>query len=105
MNNKFIKIINLIFNLQKESQNIDQHWIYYLFGGIFLIVSIIPIIFAVKWKNSRSEFENYNYEYNEFKKFWELNKFAFMVMLSVILIICGVVFLVLNNFISQNPTY
>lgn len=74
----------------------QQHWVYYLIGAIFFVLSIVTIFFSFKWRHSKSKYENYNYPINEFVKFWHMNKFAFMVMLSLILIICGIVFMLMN---------
>lgn len=74
----------------------QQHWVYYLIGAIFFLLSIVTIFFAIRWRHSRSEYENYNYPLNEFSKFWHMNKFAFMVMLSLILIISGIIFIIMN---------
>lgn len=93
-----------MFNLYLWNSAIDeigkysgqQHWAYYLIGTIFFLLSIVTIFFSIKWRHSRSEFENYNYTSNEFIKFWHMNKFGFMVMLSLVFIICGIIFIIMN---------
>lgn len=79
----------------------QQNWVYYLFGAIFLIACFVCIFFAFKFKDSKKEYEHIAHMYGQTKKFWLLNRFFLMIMLSVITFICAIIFFLFNGYILQ----
>lgn len=73
-----------------------QSWIYYLFGAIFIVLTLISAFFTYRYKDSKKEYESIAHIYGPFKKFWYLNRFAFFIMLSIICAICAIVFFLIN---------
>ncbi|EGZ30823.1 hypothetical protein [Malacoplasma iowae] len=80
-----------------------QSWVYYLIGAIFLVLAIVSGFFCYKYRNSKREFENIADSYHWFKKFWLLNRFTFLFMITLILLICSVIFFLMNSvFLNGN---
>ncbi len=107
---KVYNILNYLFVLNSATDNSGvyggaQHWVYYLIGAIFLVLAILCAYVAYRWRHSREEAQNYNYNYNEFVRFWQLNKFAFMICLTVVLFLCAIIFFLMNSvFLKNVPT-
>lgn len=77
-------------------------WLYYLFGAIFLILTLICCYFAYKFKDSKKEYESIAHIYGQFKKFWYLNRFLLFFSLTVICLICSILFFSMNTILISN---
>lgn len=74
-----------------------QSWVYYLIGAVFLVLAIISGILCYLYRNTKREYENIAESFNWFKKFWFLNRFTFMFMITLILFICSMIFFLMNS--------
>lgn len=74
-------------------------WLYYLFGAVFLLLTIVCVFFMFKYRNSKKEFEPIAQTFSTIKRFWLLNRFLFFVLLSIILGICAIIFFSMNSMI------
>lgn len=80
----------------------ESSWVYYLIGAIFIVLGIVCVYFSYRWRHSRQIAENYNYQYNEFVRFWQMNRFAFMVCMSVVCFLCAIIFMMMNSVFLPN---
>lgn len=102
MNKLYVLLMSSSATDNVGQYNGNQHWAYYLMGAIFLVLTIICGYFAYRWRHSKQEAENYNYTYNEFVKFWQLNKFALMLCLVIVFGLCTIIFFMMNDVILKN---
>lgn len=79
----------------------SQSWIYYLFGALFVVFTLVCAFFAYKYRDSKKEYEPIAHMFSSIKRFWFLNRFAFFLMTGLICAICAVVFFVMNPVLLQ----
>lgn len=77
----------------------DQSWVYYLMGAFFVLFTLISAYYSYRYRNSRKEYENLTHMFGEFKRFWYLNRQTFFILLTIICLICSVVFFAMNGLI------
>lgn len=75
----------------------NQSWVYYLCGAIFLILGLVSAFFSFKYRNSKKEYENIATTYSWFRRFWLLNRFLFFLLISIICVLSGIIFLLMNS--------
>lgn len=74
-----------------------QHWIYYLFATLFIIIGIISMIFSYKYRNSKKEYEPIAHTKSFWKKIWYLNRFYFFVAITIISFFTAIAFFLINK--------
>ena len=77
----------------------EKHWIYYLFGAIFLVLTLLSLWYTWRIRNSKKEYETIAVSFSLFKKFWYEHRFAIMILVTVILLIISISFFTLNSVI------
>lgn len=96
-----VLLSNFLLNSSSASGQINytgaQSWVYYLLGAIFLVLFLISMFYVYKWRHSHAEHENALHAYGQFKAFWLKNRFAIMILLSIVLFLCGIFFMLMNN--------
>lgn len=72
-------------------------WLYYLFGAIFLVLALVSLWYTWKVRHSKQEYANIAQSYGWFKKFWYLNRYPIMIMVTVVLVVIAISFFMLNS--------
>ncbi|MDE5553222.1 MAG: hypothetical protein K2I67_01600 [Malacoplasma sp.] len=72
-------------------------WIYYLFGAIFVVLAILSAWYTWKVRHSKEEYSHLMDTFGEFKRFWITHRFTIMILITVILIACSIVFFTMND--------
>lgn len=62
------------------------HIVFYTFGGIFIVLGIVCLGFAIKYRKTREEYERIAQTLNAVKRFWYLNRFIFFILLAIVCI-------------------
>lgn len=98
----FLVKITSILNSASGNVNYtgEPHWAYWLMGGILLFVSIFFAYLIYRWRD-RNSHEHLSHTYGEFKKFWYKNRFAIMILLTVVVFACSIFFFLMNGVIIK----
>ncbi|RXY97025.1 hypothetical protein D8X55_01925 [Malacoplasma penetrans] len=81
----------------------EQSWVYYLLGGIFTAFTLLSLWYTWRVRNSKAEYESISVSFNWFKRFWYVNRFSIMIMITIVLGVIAVSFFLVNSVIvSQN---
>lgn len=90
-----------LLNSSSVSEQINytgaKSWVYYLLGAIFLVLFFISMFYVYKWRHSHAQHEHALHTYGQFKAFWLKNRFAIMILFSVVLFLCGIFFMLMNT--------
>lgn len=78
-----------------------QSWVYYLFGGIFVVLAIVCAWLTWKYRHSKQQYEHLFDTFGQFKRFWYANRFIIMMLLTIVMIICAVVFFTMNDTLAS----
>lgn len=72
-------------------------WLYYLFGAIFLGLALISLWYTWKVRHSKEEYQGIAESFNWFKKFWYLNRYPIMIIITIVLVVISISFFMLNS--------
>lgn len=73
--------------------NISPHWAYYIAGSIFIILTILSIVYTYYFMTHPISEEKLN-EVKGFKKLWLKNRVAFFLMADVICVLVAIFFMI-----------
>lgn len=79
----------------------NKSWVYYLFGAIFLVLTLLSFWYTWKIRHSKKEYESIAVTFGWFKKFWYQHRFAIMILVTVTLFIISIAFFTLNSVIIE----
>ncbi|MDE6429510.1 MAG: hypothetical protein K2K18_03310 [Malacoplasma sp.] len=108
---KFFEIVSLSFYGGSEYNGTNdagqynfyghKSWVYYLFGAIFLVLTLLSLWYTWKVRHSKKEYENIAISFNWWKKFWYEHRFAIMILVTVALFMISIAFFTLNLVIIE----
>lgn len=79
-------------------------WVYYLCGGIFIVLAILSAWYTWKVRHSKQEYEHLMDTFNQFKRFWMSNRFTIMLLVTIVLVVCAVVFFTMNDTLASQSS-
>lgn len=76
-------------------------WVYYLCGAIFVVLALLCAWYTWRVRHSREQYDHLMDTFGQFKRFWYTYRFVIMMLVTIVLIICAVVFFTMNNTLAQ----
>lgn len=79
-------------------------WVYYLCGAIFVVLALLSAWYTWRVRDSKREYEHLLDTYGQFKRFWLTYRFPFMILVTIILVICAITFFTLNDVLANQAS-
>lgn len=76
-------------------------WVYYLCGGIFVVLTLLCAWYTWRVRDSKNKYAHLMDTFNEFKKFWYTHRFSIMIFVTIVMLVCAIVFFTMNNTLAS----